>query len=63
MKIDDIIIKEFEIEVIVKHNGETYKEERKERGQGCNHIANIAGVADYMGQMIYENICKDIEDR
>ena len=62
MKLSDTIITEFEIEVIVKYNGEVYKEKRQDRNQGCNHIDNIAGVADYMGQMIHEKIRKDVED-
>lgn len=51
----------FEIEVKVVCDSKTYIKRREySRGEnnGCNHIDNIAGTAEYMGKEIYEEIMK-----
>ena len=46
----------YDIKIIVKFDGLEYIAERKYLDQGCNHIDNLPGVADYMANEILRKI-------
>lgn len=47
---------QYKIKLIVTVDGRDYINQRQYPDPGCNHIDNIPGTADYMGQAILKKI-------
>lgn len=49
----------YNIRIIVEVDNRQYIENRQYPDSGCNHVQNIPGTADYMGQEILKKILED----